>query len=154
MKLITIVGSCLFLTLVVVPEFYHANAQSVGYPMTCQGGGNMRVSLNANAVEFTFTRATQGAGTRAPRPGECAWLDRGVLPTEPTLVRWSSSELNSLRVTLDAEGRLTNFSIAGRDATQYYYLKAGILTGKAFQIHVTRVGAASSGTFLVTKIGP
>ncbi len=58
-----------------------AEAQQ-SYLMTCRGGGDMlaiagqRVSNPHVFVEITYKRAAQGAGVRAPAPGECAWIDR------------------------------------------------------------------------------
>jgi len=85
------------------------------FPLVCQGGGNMKVSiLSRGHVRRTtfvveFVRAAQGANVRAPGPGECAWQDRGVSPAEPNKL-YLPMRTVVVDVTFDGARRLVNWS--------------------------------------------
>ena len=56
------------------------------YPLFCHGGGSMKTEILTNGasveVDTTFRWADQGAGTRPPKHGQCAWADRGPQGSE------------------------------------------------------------------------
>jgi hypothetical protein len=56
------------------------------FPLYCHGGGHMKTEILTNGsnvqVDTTFTWGDQGAGTKAPQRGECAWADRGPRGSE------------------------------------------------------------------------
>jgi hypothetical protein len=85
------------------------------YPLACNGGGNMKVSVLSRGHQgrttfvVEFVRAPQGANARAPGPGECAWLDRAVAPEEPNRLYMSMRGV-LVDITLDGQQRLVNWS--------------------------------------------
>ncbi len=65
------------------------------YPLVCRGGGNLHFTYasssndsNKPQISIIFERANAAAGMKrenmqALLPGQCAWLDRAVSPSEP-----------------------------------------------------------------------
>jgi hypothetical protein len=82
-----------------------ANAPS--YPMICRGGGPMTLTFMLRSNEFQgpqlvidFIRSPQGVGGErewidALQPGQCAWLDRGIAPDEPSRLIVADPALHS-----------------------------------------------------------
>ena len=89
------------LALLIVTGFALPSRAEQSYVLTCRGhgGGGMlaiadqRVSNPHIFVEITYKRAGQGAGTQAPAPGECAWMDRPVSRSEPTVLHLDKANL-------------------------------------------------------------
>lgn len=127
-------------------------AAQTTYVMTCRGGGGMvavagqRVSQPQVFVEITFARAHQGAGTQAPGPGQCAWIDRGVGSNEPdkliytdTSVSWTQTRCTGGRCAVHTPSR-------GVTA-----LMNAAASGGTFQVHAYN---DRKGRFVVTRVGP
>jgi hypothetical protein len=71
-------------------------AQTPSYPLSCRGGGTMVASATGDGfVRITFAPAGQASTVAAPRPGECAWSDRGFRPGEPQMMVYALSAKNS-----------------------------------------------------------
>lgn len=68
------------------------------YYLYCRGGAGIRTSMTVVRAEqsgyehatglFRFSRGEHAAGPRGENlePGTCAWINRGMLPSEPTLI--------------------------------------------------------------------
>jgi len=119
------------------------------YPIVCRGGGTMRFKVISDSagkrVLIWFKGATTGAGTGGTlEPGQCAWVDRGLAPSEPeTLchrigagfeIEWGAQ---SQRVT----------SVAGWDVP-YLSALASASGYQIFQAHNTRT------CLTVDRLGP
>ena len=128
-----------------------AEAQQ-SYLMTCRGGGDMlaiagqRVSNPHVFVEITYKRAAQGAGVRAPAPGECAWIDRGVNGDEPNKILFKDMGV-AWTQTACQNGRCWTRT-PSRPATD---LMNAVMNGQPFQLHVYNDRA---GNMVVTRVGP
>ena len=85
-------------------------------------------------VKVNFVGAKQSAGARPPRPGECAWLDRGFLPGEPQEFFWKAGHTMTMMVFFDKEG----VTKVHASSSNFNYLSNAILNGKIFQVHAYR----------------
>ena len=87
------------LALLIVTGFALPSRAEQSYVLTCRGGAGMlaiadqRVSNPHIFVEITYKRASQGAGSQAPAPGKCAWMDRPVSKSEPTVLHLDKANL-------------------------------------------------------------
>ena len=76
----------------VPPTAPAAPAGPAGYAVSCLGGGAMSVSSGQDGfIRIGFTFAAQGSDAVAPRPGECAWHDRGFRQGEPAMLVYAAS---------------------------------------------------------------
>ena len=76
----------------VPPTAPAAPAGPAGYAVACLGGGAMSVSSGQDGfIRIGFTFAAQGSDAVAPRPGECAWHDRGFRQGEPAMLVYAAS---------------------------------------------------------------
>ncbi len=151
MKHQLLVTLCLFLSIwFFLPGEVQAKAKS--YPLICRGGEAMKGSFSDVAIKFTFIGAKQSVGSRPPRAGECAWLDRGFRPGEPEDAVWNPGKPRGLRV--DFEGsKMKRISTGNR---RYNYLANSILNGTVFQIFAYRgkCPGLKCHYLTVTKVGP
>ena len=127
-------------------------AAQTSYVMTCRGGGDMvavagqRVSNPHVFVEITFKPGTAGAGTQAPAPGECTWIDRGLRSGEPNKILFDDFGVSWSQTICRAGSCQVNTPSA--PATNLINWVRG---GQPFQVHVYNNNA---GYMVVTKVGP
>jgi len=122
------------------------------YVMTCRGGGDMqavagqRVSNPHVFVEITFAPGTAGAGVRAPDPGQCTWIARGLRGGEPHKMIFDDMAV-SWTQTICRAGNCWVNTPSSHSAQLMNWVRAG----QPFQVHVYNNGA---GRMVVTKVGP
>jgi hypothetical protein len=79
------------------------------YLLTCIGGKGMVV--DDNDIAIIFSKATHGSTQGELAPGECAWLDRGLYPSEATgnriVIPLPNAFSNFIFLNLDQSGSLT-----------------------------------------------
>ncbi len=131
-------------------EDAHARAKS--YPLICRGGEAMKGHFSAVDFSFRFTGAKQSVGSRPPRAGECAWLDRGFRPGEPQEAVWTLGKKVLLRVDFDGP-EIKRITSGNR---RYDYLARSILNGTVFQIFAYRgkCPGLKCHYLTITKVGP
>jgi len=123
------------------------------YPMVCRGGGSMWVESWRNGIQIHFRGASAGSSQRQPGPGECAWLDRGFRPGEPTMLTWYPRSIDTFIVKINSRGTVTGYDIRGGAAGNYRYLLDNALRGSVFYVHAYRpTGAVPQ--LRITRIGP
>lgn len=151
MKHSRVVTLCLFVSVwFMLPGEVQARAKS--YPLVCRGGETMKGHFTERVISFKFIGAQQSVGSRPPRAGECAWLDRGFRSGEPQEAVWTLGKGVLLRV--DFNGRkITRVSTPHR---RYKYLANSILNGTVFQIFAYRgkCPGLKCNFLTVTKVGP
>ena len=128
-----------------------AQSEARDYVMTCRAGGQMqavagqRVSTREAFVHIKFKPGTAGAAVRAPRAGECTWIDRGFRAGEPTKLvykengSWIQSvcSLNGCTTRSNSRSMLT--------------LINAVKSGRPFQVHAHN---DRQGNMIVTRVGP
>jgi hypothetical protein len=103
-----------------------SSGQPVSYPLACLGGGRMTATSGSDGfVRIAFAPAPQGSAARAPRPGQCAWSDRGFRAGEPEMLIYGAS------------------GTAGQD------LLGAARRGDAFDVHAYNNG---QGSMIVTSV--
>jgi hypothetical protein len=102
--------------------FSSAARADTRYPLTCRGGGAIRWELNrgydtwvgANSVKdqimLTFAHA-KVASSGGLLPGQCAWSDRPLSSTEPTMICMTVAY--DLLLAVGADGVLRAFTENG-----------------------------------------
>lgn len=142
----------ILLATLIATSFALPTRAETSYVMTCRGGGDMlaiagqRVSNPHTFVEITYKRAAQGAGTQAPAPGECAWIDRGVNGDEPDKILFNDMGV-AWTQTACQNGRCWTRTPSQPVTT----LMNAVTNGQSFQLHVYN---DRNGHMLVTKVGP
>ncbi len=151
----------------VAADFAEAQAAPRSYPMTCRGGGQMRsrVIMHKNGratLAIRFQKGTAGAGTRAPSAGQCTWIDRGMRPGEPRVLKLWISNVASIKFYC-RQGRCR---FAGSTNRNLNYLMKAVQNGSPFQVHAYNIDNMSNQGisriikrllgkgFRVTRVGP
>lgn len=122
------------------------------YVLACRGGGAMqavagqRVSQRRAFVEIRFRPGRQGAGVRAPAPGECTWVDRGFRSGEPAKLIYRERGNTWIQSVCSSRGCSTS-----SNSRNILKLMNNVRSGRAFQL---RVYNNRSGHMEVTRVGP
>lgn len=138
------------------------------YPMACRAGGGMQAQLTmldhgTAALIIRFKKGTAGAGVRAPGPGECTWLDRGMRPNEPDVLKLYVANAKAIKVNCVR----VMCSYVGSANRHLDYLMHAVVGGQPFQVHVYNIEnlsnlgmigvvkrALQGNGFRVTRVGP
>jgi len=87
-KIFSILISVIFLSVAIYFGSPVGNSQTPqSYSLVCRGTPNASISSNheARRLMMKFIKGT-GPADLGLAPGECSWMDRGLLPTEPDLI--------------------------------------------------------------------
>lgn len=138
-------------------------AAETSYPIVCKGGGDIKLRFDVVGgkwgLDIGFKRSAYAGNSGKLVAGECAWIDRAMLSTEPAVLHVdSASKWSVADVSLSVKDRKwnsvglmaspANTAIASK-VTQLFQDAA--VADKAFYVHAYANGDIS---LWVTKIGP
>ena len=136
-------------------------AEPKSYPLLCKGGGTISLNITprisggdrGTQVGFSFQRSTRAA-TAGLKPGQCAWMDRGVNNKEPDglVVEFPGLDIYVAEMFVDSKTTGNVYRYVGNRSlqTRARNLINAIRLGREFQVH-----AYNNGTSLIaTRIGP
>ncbi len=148
LKKFTLILSVLILMLTSANVF----AKRKSYTMVCQGGGNMSILFrnNPKAFFYIYFEKSSSAGTsRAPRAGECAWMDRPISNKEPVaLTFFGPNPIRRMRI-YKGGGKNTIEPYLSGQAKSGGILVNAVIKGKKFFVQARRKGRV----FQITKVG-
>lgn len=141
-------------------------AQPRGFPLVCHGSTNQLADITFNnggrpgiSLAVRFKGASSAVSSRPPKPGECAWLDRGWRNGAPEVMLWTG-QIQSFKVAFTGEKAI----IAGTPRTfakpgdrDFEYLLDALMKGRRFQVHAYADPDPSDPAepvLKITRVGP
>jgi len=134
-----------------------AAAAPPSYPLACAGGGEMGVEVGGDAdgvmLRIRFQHGSRPATAGGLLPGQCAWSDRGMDPSEPTVL--TVALRMRPRILLPAAGGRATYlgpmAASTPDAIQKFEaLWNGVFQGGTFHVHARAAG----DVLVITRVGP
>jgi hypothetical protein len=134
-------------------------AEPRSYPMMCKGGGDTSVSIDSLAgmdglsVKIGISKSSRPA-TSGLNAGECAWMDRGINPSEPGTIALEVSDVYAqayMKVSTGGDNYRISFYGNGTKVADLKRLIESIKQGREYQVHAYN---NKRGQFTVTRVGP
>jgi hypothetical protein len=131
------------------------------YVLSCRGGGNMMMEVSSGSestsVKIVFNRGNY-AGTAQPvRSGDCTWIDRGMLESEPNVLHLGVNDALAA-VVVRANGTVDRFNYfykeSARSIDKLRYLIDSVLQDRPFQVHAYAERHGRYFYLKATRIGP
>ncbi len=134
---------------------------ATSYVLSCRGGGNMTIELHSggdgSGMWIVFHRGNYAGSVQPVRSGDCTWIDRGMLESEPTrlLVNVNDAFVSAV---IRANGTVERFNYSykerARSIENLRYVIDSVLQDRPFQVHAYAVKHARGDYLKATRIGP
>lgn len=120
------------------------------FPLTCNGSTGFSVTFNKNFNELNirFHGSEVGGTTRGPRPGECAWDDRGWRKGEPNVLFWRVPHSD----TALWFGTNAQILVASSTNKGFQTLLSALKNNGMFRVMVHRVGTGKNAYMKITRL--
>ena len=131
------------------------------YVLSCRGGGSMtmrvRTGPDGTGLSIYFNRGNYAGSAQPVRSGDCTWIDRGMLETEPTELLTGANDAFAA-VVIRANGTVERFEYSykesARSIDKLRYLIDSVLQDRPFQVHAYAERHGRYFYLKATRIGP
>lgn len=126
------------------------------YTMVCRGGGDMWATYDAEGhggnvwLRIHFRKAAKSSSEQAPRPGECAWVDRPIGPDEPGILHYGSKS-NYIE---SFEMRGNTFRATRLKGSEIQYLLDAIQNATPFTVRCFSQKRWGTDNYFIDHVGP